>query len=145
MGGHPGQGRRRDPAAARHCGHQVATLPDRQGIQGGNCDRLVDYVWHWRLLTPPPCRASIPIDNTNQAIQNELLDGDGSGADPLEFAEASQRVLDKIKDADFLAYSNNFSSYGNGGGGTNFLDEAHKAVTPALEAYKELVVLLKLI
>lgn len=39
-----------------------------------------------------------------QAIQDDLLEGDGSGADPLEFADASQRVLDKVKDADFLAY-----------------------------------------
>lgn len=42
-----------------------------------------------------------PYDH--QAIQDELLDGDGTGADPLEFADASQRVLDKVKDADFLA------------------------------------------
>lgn len=40
-----------------------------------------------------------------QAIQDELLDGDGSGADPLDFADAAQRVLDSIKNGDFLAYS----------------------------------------
>jgi hypothetical protein len=57
----------------------------------------------------------------------------------LEFADAAQRVLDKIKDADFLAYSSNFSNYGNGGGDTDYLEESHKAIKPALEAYSELV------
>lgn len=45
---------------------------------------------------------------------------------------------------DFLAYSNNFSSYGNGGGGTDYLEESHKAIRPALEAYKEIMQMLKL-
>lgn len=42
------------------------------------------------------------------------------------------------------ADSNNFSSYGNGGGGTDYLEESHKAIKPALEAYKELIDMLKL-
>ena len=43
-----------------------------------------------------------------------------------------------------LAYSNNFSSYGNGGGGTDFMEESHQALTPALEAYEEMLSILRL-
>ncbi len=64
--------------------------------------------------------------------------------DPFEFAEAAQKVLEGVKNADFLAYSNNFSSYGNGGGGTDFLEESHKAMSPAIEAYRELIGILRL-
>lgn len=43
-----------------------------------------------------------------------------------------------------LAYSNNFSSYGNGGGGTDFMEESRQALTPALEAYEEMLSILRL-
>jgi hypothetical protein len=39
-------------------------------------------------------------------------------------------VLDGLKNSDFLAYSSIFSGYGNGGGGTNYLDESKKQVQP---------------
>lgn len=40
--------------------------------------------------------------------------------------------------------SNNFASYGNGAGGTDYLEEAHKALAPGLAAYKEIVDMLGL-
>lgn len=62
----------------------------------------------------------------------------------LELAEASQAVLDGIKNADFLAYSANFASYGNGGGGTDYLQESYKAMQTTLATYRDLLGILQL-
>ncbi|TFJ80860.1 hypothetical protein NSK_007815 [Nannochloropsis salina CCMP1776] len=86
------------------------------------------------------------IDKAIKAVQNALLEGDlgEDVGDVLDFVDASQRVLDGIKNADFLAYSNNFASFGNGGGALDFMEQSHEAMTPALEAFEDIMDILRL-
>jgi len=42
------------------------------------------------------------------------------------------------------AYSNNFASFGNGGGALDFMEQSHEAMTPALEAFEDMMDILRL-
>mmetsp|Transcript_25782 Transcript_25782/g.33797 ORF Transcript_25782/g.33797 Transcript_25782/m.33797 type:complete len:245 (+) Transcript_25782:230-964(+) len=92
---------------------------------------------------------SSPLFQINKAF-NGIKDAVGNNPDKYEdievidFVEASIEVLKHIQQADFLAYSQIFAGFGNGGGGTDYIAESRKQVHEALESYEEMLLCLNI-
>ncbi|CAM9422384.1 unnamed protein product [Heterosigma akashiwo] len=91
-----------------------------------------------------------PLFQINKAF-NGVKDAVGNNPDKYEdtievvdFVEASNDALQHIQQADFLAYSQNFANFGNGGGGEDYIALSRVQVKEAIASYKDILEALSL-
>lgn len=103
--------------------------------EGDNIRRKLGTVY-----APPKCQPA--LCNYQQFISS-FAKKHPDDLDIVSFDEPSRELLQAINQADFLAYSSVFSSYGNGGGGVDYLEQSKSQIHKAIELLEEVIRVVK--
>ena len=104
--------------------------------EGDNVRRQLGTVYAAPKCLSPLCSFNLYVPKFISENANAIDNID-------EILEPSAELLEALNQADFLAYSQAFSDYGNGGGGTDYIKQSREQVQRSSLKLKEIIDILE--